>query len=286
MPKENKKTADKKEYQKEYMRNYIANSESITCPVCGGQFHTYTRYKHDRTKKHLQALLDIKDKEEKAELKKKEEEAQQKALAEAEAQRNKPTKTIKIKKRGKPPQPPTASGIAKKAEEPKPKEKPTPAPRKKKEEAKPESLKMLEEYGSSSEEEAEKEPTKTELRDVSFVLQAKKINSEEVAEYIKAQFESSANPDRATATKTVRLNKNASLWRKVSKELDGKTFKELGQNFGKIVAAAYDKPSSQGDFAQMLKQVILHFTKVPKPVEEKMKELIRGLKQKQVESTV
>jgi len=35
----------------------------------------------------------------------------------------------------------------------------------------------------------------------------------------------------------------------------------------------------------MLKQVILHFTKVPKPVEEKMKELIRGLKQKQVESS-
>ena len=284
MPKENKKTADKKEYQKEYMRNYIANSESITCPVCGGAFHTYTKYKHDRTKKHLQALFDIKDKEEKAELKKKEEEAQQKALAEAEAQR---TKTIKIKKkksvvergkppqptpaprkRGTPPQPPTASGIAKK------------------EEAKPESLKMLEEYGSSSEEEAEKKPTKTELKDVSFVLQSKKINSEEVAEYIKTQFEASANPDRATATKTVRLNKNASLWRKVSKELDGKTFKELGQNFGKIVATAYDKPSSQGDFAQMLKQVILHFTKVPKPVEEKMKELIRGLKQKQVESSV
>jgi len=291
MPKENK-TADKKEYQKEYMRNYIANSESITCPVCGGAFHTYSKYKHDRTKKHLQALLDIKDKEEKAELKKKEEEAQQKALAEAEAQRTKTTKTIKIKKkksvveRGKPPQSPTASGIAKKEEEPKPKERPTPAPRKKKEEAKPESLKMLEEYGSSSEEESEKKPTKTELKDVSFVLQSKKINSEEVAEYIKAQFEASANPDRATATKTVRLNKNASLWRKVSKELDGKTFKELGQNFGKIVAEAYDKPSSQGDFAQMLKQVILHFTKVPKPVEDKMKELIRSLKQKQVESSV
>lgn len=277
MPKENK-TANKKEYQKEYMRNYIANSESITCPVCGGAFHTYSKYKHDRTKKHLQALLDIKDKEEKAELKKKEEEAQQKALAEADAKRTKTTKTIKIKKK--------KSVVEEKKEEPKPKERPTPAPRKKKEEAKPESLKMLEEYGSSSEEEAEKEPTKTELRDVSFLLQAKKINSEEVAEYIKAQFEASANPDRATATKTVRLNKNASLWRKVSKELDGKTFKELGQNFGKIVAAAYDKPSSQGDFAQMLKQVILHFTKVPKPVEEKMKELIRGLKQKQVESSV
>jgi len=275
MPKENKKTADKKEYQKEYMRNYIAKSESITCPICGGQFHTYTKYKHDRTKKHLQALLDIKDKEEKAELKKKEEEAQEKALAEADAKR---TKTIKIKKK--------KSVVEEKKEEPKPKERPTPAPRKKKEEAKHESLKMLEEYGSSSEEEAEKKPTKTELKDVSFVLQSKKINSEEVAEYIKTQFEGSANPDRATATKTVRLNKNASLWRKVSKELDGKTFKELGQNFGKIVATAYDKPSSQGDFAQMLKQVILHFTKVPKPVEEKMKELIRGLKQKQVESSV
>jgi len=265
MPKENK-TADKKEYQKEYMKNYIANAESITCPICGGSFKTYNKYKHDKTDKHLHALLEIKDKEEKAELKKKEEELQQKALAEEEAKRKKPVPTPRKKKA-----------------EPTPIEKPTPAPRKKKEAVKSESLKMLEEYGSSSEEEADKESTKT--KEVSFVLQTKKINSEKVAQFLKEQFEASVNPARKADNKTPRLNKNASLWRKVSKELDGKSFKELGMNFGKIVTEAYDKPNSQGDFAQMLKQVILHFTKVPAPVEDKIKEYIRNLKQKQIEKS-
>ena len=278
MSKKENKTADKKEYQKEYMKSYIANAESITCPICGGSFRTYNKYKHDKTDKHLHALLQIKDKEEKAELKKKEEELQQQALAKADAARNKPVPAPRVKKAEPTPVPTPAPRVKKAA--------PTPAPRVKKAEPKekPESLKMLEEYGSTSEEEAE-EPTKTELRDVSFVLQAKKINSEEVAQFLKEHFETSVNPARKADNKSVRLNKNASLWRKVSKEADGMTFKELGQNFGKIVAAAYNKPSSQGDFAQMLKQVILHFTKVPKPVEEKMKELIRGLKQKQVESS-
>lgn len=265
MPKENK-TADKKEYQKEYMKNYIANAESITCPICGGSFRTYNKYKHDKTDKHLHALLEIKDKEEKAELKKKEEELQQKALAEEQAKRNKPVPAPRKKKA-----------------EPTPTENPIPAPRKKKEAAKSESLKMLEEYGSSSEEEADKEPTKT--KEVSFVLQTKKIDSEKVAEFLKEQFEASVNPARKADNKTPRLNKNASLWRKVSKELDGKTFKELGMNFSKIVTSAYDKPNSQGDFAQMLKQVILHFTKVPAPVEDKIKEYIRTLKQKQIEKS-
>ena len=262
MSKKENKTADKKVYQKEYMKSYIANAESITCPICGGSFRTYNKYKHDKTDKHLHALLQIKEKEEKAELKRKEEELQQKALAEEEAKRKKPVPAPRVKKAA-----------------------PTPAPRVKKAEPKEKPESLLEENGSSSEEEADKEPTKTELKDVSFVLQAKKINSEEVAQFLKEQFETSVNPARKADNKTPRLNKNASLWRKVSKELDGMTFKELGQNFGKIVAAAYNKPSSQGDFAQMLKQVILHFTKVPKPVEEKMKELIRGLKQKQVESS-
>jgi len=267
MPKENK-TADKKEYNRDYMKNYISNAQSIICPICGGSMKTYNKYKHDKTDKHLHALLQIKDKEEKAELKRKEEELQQKALAEEQEKRNKPVPTPRKKKA-----------------EPTPIERPTPVPRKKKEAVKSESLKMLEEYGSSSEEEAEKKPTKTELKDVSFVLQTKKIDSEKVAEFLKEQFEASVNPARKADNKTPRLNKNASLWRKVSKELDGKTFKELGQNFGKIVATAYDKPNSQGDFAQMLKQVILHFTKVPAPVEDKIKEYIRNLKQKQIEKS-
>ena len=156
----------------------------------------------------------------------------------------------------------------------------TPEP---KPEAKPESLKALEEYGSSDEDEEEEKP-KSSLSDFKVALKAKKINAEEVAEYIKTHFEASVNPDRAKASKTPRLNKNASLWRKVSGELDGMSFKHLGLNFGKIVAGAYDKPSSQADLAQMLKQVILHFTKVRKPVEEELKGLIRDLKQEHITS--
>jgi len=91
-----KKTENMKAYQEEYrkthkkdpvknlkyMKKYIADAETVDCPVCGGHFKTYSKYKHDRTTKHIKALVAIKDKEEKAELKRKEEEAQEKALAE------------------------------------------------------------------------------------------------------------------------------------------------------------------------------------------------------------
>lgn len=278
-PKENK-TADKKAYQaqyrkdhpkskedqKDYMRTYIAKSVSVDCPVCGGKFKTYNKYKHDQSAKHQAAEKVLKAKDE---LKKREEEeaaAQAKALAEADAKRNKPKPKPKIK-------------IGKKKEENikmEIKEKPVPAPRKKKEEEKPkaEALKALEEYASSSEDEEKEE----KIEDIKFRFQSKTINSEEVAKYIQEHHESSAKPERSADSKTPRLNKNASLWRKVSKELDGKKFSELGERFGELVRKAYDKPSSQADFIQMLKMVVIHFTKVPVPIQKEISMLARKLK--------
>ena len=261
-----KKNPKSKEEQSAYMKGYIKNAESLTCPVCGGKFKTYSKYKHDQTSKHLKALIDIKDKEEKAKLKKEEEELQQKALAEAEAKRNKPIPAPRKKK-----------------EEPKP----VPAPRKKKEEPKEsskekhESLKMLEDYGSSSEEE-EEDKNKNELKNETFKFQTKKINNEEVVDFIKAHFEKSVNPNRPADTKTKRQNKDLSLWKKVSAELEGKTWKYLGENFGKIVSTAYPKPSSSADLISLLKRVVMNFSIIPKPVEQKLNDLARKLKSKQL----
>ena len=269
--KKEKKTADKKAYaaeyrknhpkskeeQKSYMKKYIAESESVDCPVCAaagysGKMKTYNAYKHNTTKKHLEAEKILKAKGELA--KREKEEAELLAKAQEEANKPKP---------------------------------PTPAPRKKKEEKaeekpaekKHESLKALEGYSSSEDEEPKKE---NELKEFSLKLQGKKIDSAEVAKFIQTHFESSANPARSSSTKTVRLNKNASLWKKVSTELNSKSFKYLGDNFGEIVAKAYDKPNSQADFAQMLKMVIANFTKVPAKELERLTTLVRQLKQKQV----
>lgn len=265
MPEKEKKTADMKKYQKQYrlenpkskeeqntyMKKYIANSESITCPVCGGIFRNYSKYKHDKTIKHIKALVAIKDKEEREKKEKEEEEALEKAQADA----LKSTKKRTVKKKKK---------LILEEEE----EKPTPAPRKKKEEP------PKEESSSSSSDEEET----MSLDDAKFPLQSKKIDSAEVANYIEEHFAGSANPARSSATKTPRLNKNLSLWKKVAKELDGKTFKYLGEHMGEIIKKSYDKPSSQADFAQMLKMVIVHFTKVPDPVLKRITELVRSLK--------
>jgi hypothetical protein len=285
-PKENK-TADKKAYQaeyrrthpkskedqKDYMRTYIAKSVSVDCPVCGGKFKTYNKYKHDQSAKHQAAEKVLKAKDE---LKKREEEeaaAQAKALAEADKKRNKPKPKIKIAKKEP------------KVEEKKEEEKPKPKRKIKIAKKKEENIKMeikekpkekaLEEYASSSEDE-EKEEEK--LEDKKFRLQGVTINSEEVAKYIQEHHESSAKPERSADSKTPRLNKNASLWRKVSKELDGKKFSYLGEHFGEIVSKAYDKPSSQADFIQMLKMVVFHFTKVPVPIQKEISMLARKLK--------
>lgn len=292
-----KKTADKKAYaaeyrkthpktkeeQKEYMKGYIARSESIDCPVCAaagyvGKMKTYNAYKHNNTKKHLEAEAILKAKGELAKREKEEAELLAKAQEEAKKPEQKEEKPKKKKNK--------LVLVAKKEEkkeEEKPKEKPVPAPRKKKEEEKPAekaaSLKALEDYSSSDDEEM---PKAKGLKEFSLMLQGKKIDSAEVAKFILTHFESSKSPARSTATKTVRLNKNGSLWKKVSAELDGKTFKHLGQNFGEIVAKAYDKPNSQGEFAQMLKMVIANFSKIPGKELDRLTALIRELKQKQV----
>lgn len=278
MPEKEKKTEDMKEYQKKYreehpknkeeqntyMKKYIADAPSVKCPVCDGTFKTYAKYKHDKSKKHIKALIAIKDKEEREKKQKEEEEAEKKAQADALKSTKK--RTVKKKKLI------LEEEEEEKKEEEKPKEKPTPPPRKKKEEP------PKEESSSSSSSSESDEEEDMSLDDAKFPLQSKKIDSAEVAKYIQEHFEGSANPARSSATKTPRLNKNLSLWKKVSKELDGKTFKELGNMFGEIVKKSYDKPSSQADFAQMLKMVIVHFTKVPDPVLKKITELVRSLK--------
>ena len=115
-----------------------------------------------------------------------------------------------------------------------------------------------------------------------FKFQSKTINSEEVEKWLITHHESSVNPARSAESKTPRLNKNKSLWNKVKAELDGKTWKYVGEHFGKIVKKAYDKPSSQADFIQMLKMVIFHFTKVPVPEQKRISLLARALKEAHV----
>jgi len=282
MPPKEKKTADKKAYQAEYrkthpknkeeqasyMKKYIADSVDIECPICkaaglSGKYKSYNKYKHEQSKKHQEAEKILKAK---AELKKREEEEaelQKKALEEADKKRNKATKPVKKKL---------------KIVEEKPKEEAKKEEKKpeKKEEKKP---KALVDYDSSSDEEKEEE----KLEDTVFYFQSKVINSEEVAKYIQEHHESSANPARSADSKTPRLNKNASLWRKVSKELDGKKWSDLGENFGKIVSKAYDKPSSQADLVQMLKMVVIHFTTVPIGEQKAISMLARKLKSAHIE---
>jgi hypothetical protein len=287
-PKENK-TADKKAYQaqyrkdhpkskedqKEFMRGYIAKAVKVECPVCkaaglSGSFMSYNKYKHDATQKHQEAEKILKAKHELKKREEEEEAAQKKALEEA----NKP-RTIKLKKkRGETPRaPPKKKGGV--GESP-PKEENIKMEVKEKEKPKTKAaaLKALEEYESSSDEEKEEE----KLEDTIFYFQAKEIDSEAVAKYIEEHHEKSVNPDRAPDTKTKRPNKNASLWRKVSKELDGKKWSYLGENFAKIVSKAYDKPSSQADLIQMLKMVVIHFTTVPVGEQKAISMLARKLK--------
>ena len=44
-----------KEYQAEYMKKYVTNAQNINCEICGGKYKTYSKYRHVKTKKHLQA---------------------------------------------------------------------------------------------------------------------------------------------------------------------------------------------------------------------------------------
>ena len=48
-----------KEYQTDYMKKYVANAESTTCETCGGKYKTYSKYRHMKTKKHMNAQRDL-----------------------------------------------------------------------------------------------------------------------------------------------------------------------------------------------------------------------------------
>ena len=43
------------EYQKEYMKNYIANAKDVLCK-CGSTYKPYRKYMHVKTKKHLAGI--------------------------------------------------------------------------------------------------------------------------------------------------------------------------------------------------------------------------------------
>jgi hypothetical protein len=46
---------DKKEYMRNYMRKYIENSPTVICDGCGGSYRGYKKYRHNQTKKHINA---------------------------------------------------------------------------------------------------------------------------------------------------------------------------------------------------------------------------------------
>jgi len=292
-----KKTANMKKYQadyakanprdhSEYMKDYIKNAVDVECPICkaaglSGHYKTYAKYRHDATKKHKTAELLLEAKNELAKREKEQEEAQAAALAKEAEKKNKPKIRINKKKEAE---------KEKEKEKPKKKEENIKMEVKEKVSSKPDlnakekaaekkkeermaALKELESSSSESEEEEEK------LEDTVFYFQSKEIDAEKVAEYIEEHHEKSVKPDRAPDTKTKRLNKNASLWRKVSKELDGKKWSYVGENFGKIIQKSYEKPSSQADLVQMLKLVVIHFTKVPVGEQKAISALARKLKE-------
>ena len=43
-------------YMGSYMNKYVANSKDIHCDICGGKYKTYSKYRHIKTKKHIQAI--------------------------------------------------------------------------------------------------------------------------------------------------------------------------------------------------------------------------------------
>ena len=314
MPDKVKKTENMKAYQEEYrkthkkdpvknltyMKKYIADAETVDCPVCGGHFKTYSKYKHDRTTKHIKALVAIKDKEEKAELKKKEEEAQEKALAEQK----------KNEEKGHPSKPESAKPKKKKkfiiVESPKQKEKPE-EKEKEKEKEKPkkkkrlivqgevkvhkksEALSALSKYGSdaessSSESESEEEKEKPESAK-GFKLPNKEIKAAEVEKFLVEHFEGSANPNRSTASKTPRVNKNLTVWKKILKTIGDKNlnWKYVGEHFHEIVEKAYNKSSSQADAVQMLKLLFIHFGDLDVENQKRISGIVRKLKESHVE---
>ena len=44
---------DRKAKNREYMKKYMENSETITCEKCGAKYKAYKKYRHEKTQKHL-----------------------------------------------------------------------------------------------------------------------------------------------------------------------------------------------------------------------------------------
>ena len=246
-----KKTADLKEYQRqyrkthpkdkkktnEYMKEYIKDAEDIQCQICDGRYKDYSKYKHDKTIKHMKGLLAIKEKEE--------EEAKAKAEEEAKAK-------------------------------PKPKKAP----------AKKNSLEILNEYESesddlsSSSEEEQSEPEE-EMKRV-FTLPDEIIDPAKVVAFLNEHFKTSVNPNRPAETKTPRTNKNGILWKKVLKQVEGKSWKWVGEHIEEIINTAYDKPTSRADTVAMLKLVINHISPLNDDDKVRFNDMNRAFKKQHI----
>jgi hypothetical protein len=252
-----KKTADLKAYQKayraahpkkkeetnQYMKGYIKKAEDIECKVCDGHYKSYSAYKHNATQKHLKALIAIKEKEE----------------AEAAKPTGETPVTPPTKRRGgaKPPKK---------------------APKKN-------GLELLKEYESDSEEELSSssgEEASEEEMDDTFELVNEPIDPAKVVEFLAEHFKTSVNPNRPAETKTPRTNKNATLWKKVAKMVEGKTWQYVGKHITELVNTAYDKPTSRADTVVMLKLVINHFSPLSEADKVRFNEMNRALKKQHI----
>jgi len=49
---------NEKEYNKKYYESKKADLESVTCEVCRGRYSYYSKYSHDRSKKHRLAIFE------------------------------------------------------------------------------------------------------------------------------------------------------------------------------------------------------------------------------------
>jgi hypothetical protein len=99
-----------------------------------------------------------------------------------------------------------------------------------------------------------------------------------VVMFINQHFAGSANPLRSAENKTPRVNKNLTTWKKVAPQLEGKTWKYVGQHLQEIVGKAYDKPSSQADVVTMLKLVLNKFTDLSEAGNTLLNKMNRSLK--------
>ena len=251
-----KKTADLKEYQRqyrlahpkdkaktnEYMKEYIKDAEDIQCKVCDGKYKDYSKYKHEKTIKHMKGLVAMKEKEE--------EEA--KAKAEVEAKAKAPPKAKK-------------------------------APKKKDEKT---ALELLKEY--ESEEEVLSPSSEDEMSEAEegvkriFALPDEVIDSSKVVAFLNEHFKTSVNPNRPAETKTPRTNKNGILWKKVLKQVEGKTWKWVGEHIEEIVNTAYDKPTSRADTVVMLKLVVNHISPLSDEDKVRFNDMNKALKNQHI----